>query len=309
MSISVLQGGLQSTVQNLGRYGYTHFGISASGAGDQLSLRIGNLLVGNPDSFSGLEMTLIGGKYQFNADAFIALSGSEFHVNLDGDPFPFHNCIYIRKGQILYIGGTKNGARCYLSVRGGFDVPKYLSGTTTHVMSGLGGFKGRPLQKGDELKIGSLENVSQPINIKQTLEIDYHILRITNGLQSGYYDDNAWESFTTQSYTVSENSSRMGVRLQGEPIRSKKGNEILTEGIPLGAIQIPGGGEPIISFVEHQTTGGYPKMANVITADMCKVGQLKPGDLFKFQRVTIEEAEKLRLKQESYIQKLKNGHD
>jgi antagonist of KipI len=264
--------------------------------------------VGNPEDYSGLEMTLTGGEYQFNKDAFIALSGSEFHVNLDGETFPFQQGAYIRKGQILHIGGTKKGARCYLCVRGGFDIPKYLSGVTTHIMSGLGGFKGRSIEKGDELKIGSMKKVSQPIVIKESHEINSSIIRISKGLQYDWYEENAWSSFISQSYTVSEKSSRMGVRLKGNPIQSNKENEILTEGIPLGAIQVPGGGDPIISFVEHQTTGGYPKIANVITADLCKVGQLKPGDSFTFQLVSIEEAERLRLAQESFIQSLKN-HD
>ena len=308
MSISVLKGGLQSTVQDLGRNGFAHYGISASGAADAFSLRIGNLLVGNPENCSGLEMTLTGGEYQFNKDAFIALSGSEFHASLDGEPFSFQQGTYIRKGQILLIGVTKKGARCYLCVRGGFDIPKYLSGVTTHIMSGLGGFKGRSIEKGDELKIGSMKEVSQPIVIKKLHEINTSILLISKGLQYNDYEKNAWNSFISQSYTVSEKSSRMGVRLKGNSIKSIKENEILTEGIPLGAIQVPGGGDPIISFVEHQTTGGYPKIANVITADLCKVGQLKPGDSFTFQLVSIDEGERLRLAQESFIQSLKN-HD
>jgi antagonist of KipI len=175
-------------------------------------------------------------------------------------------------------------------------------------MSGLGGFKGRSIEKGDELKIGSMKKVSQPISVKESHEINNSIIRVTKGLQHYLYEENTWISFISQSYTVSEKSSRMGVRLKGKSIQSIKENEILTEGIPLGAIQVPGGGDPIISFVEHQTTGGYPKIANVITADLCKVGQLKPGDSFTFQLVTIEEGERLRLVQESFIQSLKN-HD
>ena len=175
-------------------------------------------------------------------------------------------------------------------------------------MSGLGGFKGRSIEKGDELKIGSMKEVSQPIVIKKLHEINTSILLISKGLQYNDYEKNAWNSFISQSYTVSEKSSRMGVRLKGNSIKSIKENEILTEGIPLGAIQVPGGGDPIISFVEHQTTGGYPKIANVITADLCKVGQLKPGDSFTFQLVSIDEGERLRLAQESFIQSLKN-HD
>ena len=175
-------------------------------------------------------------------------------------------------------------------------------------MSGLGGFKGRSIKKGDELKIGSMKKVSQPILVKKLHEINRSIIRVSKGLQHNLYEENTWASFLSQSYTVSEKSSRMGVRLKGKLIQSIKEVEILTEGIPLGAIQVPGGGDPIISFVEHQTTGGYPKIANVITADLCKVGQLKPGDSFTFQLVTIDEGERLRLVQESFIQSLKN-HD
>ena len=123
-------------------------------------------------------------------------------------------------------------------------------------------------------------------------------------MQSRWFTETTWNNFTSELFTVSDLSSRMGVRLKGNTIKSKQGNEILTEGIPLGGIQVPGGGDPIISFVEHQTTGGYPKIANVITADLCKVGQLKPGDQFKFQRISIEEGERLRLEQESFIQSL-----
>ena len=168
-------------------------------------------------------------------------------------------------------------------------------------MSKMGGLNGRPLEKGDTINIGDLSKVSQPIILNKILNVNTTILRITNGLQSEWFSDSTWNKFTSKPFTVSESSSRMGIRLTGNSITSDQGNEILTEGIPLGGIQVPGSGDPILSFVEHQTTGGYPKIANVITADLCKVGQLKPGDQFKFQRISIEEGERLRLVQESFI--------
>ena len=308
MSITVIKPGLQTTVQDLGRNGFAHFGISASGAADSFSLRIGNLLVGNNESAAALELTILGGIYQFETDAFIALSGSQFEAFIDDEPIP-HQCgVYIREGQILTIGPTLTGARAYLCVRGGVDVPQYLSGKSTHVMSKMGGLNGRPLQKGDTLNIGNLSSVSQPIIIKEKLHVDLSIIRINRGLQSDWFSESTWTKFISKLYTVSDLSSRMGIRLKGNNINSERGNEILTEGIPLGGIQVPGGGDPIISFVEHQTTGGYPKIANGITADLCKVGQLKGGDEFKFELVSIEEGEALRLAQESYIQSLKNRH-
>ncbi|MBC8345571.1 MAG: biotin-dependent carboxyltransferase family protein [Candidatus Marinimicrobia bacterium] len=305
MSITVLKAGLQTTVQDLGRNGYAHYGISASGAADAFSLRIGNLLVGNDESAAALELTILGGDFKFESHAFIALSGSEFEAHLDGESFQNNEGIYVRSGQILSVGQSKEGARTYLCVRGGVDVPYYLSGKTTHVMSKMGGLNGRQLEKGDSIKIGNLSSVTQPIHNKDTLDLNCAIIRVTNGLQGEWFSDSTWNYFLSNSFTISDLSSRMGIRLTGNLIQSDRGNEILTEGIPLGAIQVPGSGDPIISFVEHQTTGGYPKIANVITADLCKVGQLKPGDTFKFQRVSIEEGERLRLEQESFIQSLK----
>jgi len=308
LSISILRSGLQDTVQDMGRNGYAHLGISSSGAADDFSLRIANLLVGNPENAAGIEVTLVGGKYKFTADAFIALSGSEFQADLNGVNFPFHRGKYVQKDEILSIGPTQDGARCYLAARGGIDVTDLLSAKTTHVVSGLGGYKGRSLQKGDTVSIGDLNKGTQVIKIKANLYIERSIIRINSGLQSKWFDKNSWRSFTSNTYVVSESSSRMGIRLSGESISSSRGHEIITEGIPLGAIQIPGSGQPIISFVEHQTTGGYPKIANVITSDLCKVGQLKPGDQIKFQYVSLEEAQTLKFKQEEFIKNLKNNH-
>ena len=172
----------------------------------------------------------------------------------------------------------------------------------------MGGHYGRALKKGDTLQLGDLESVEKPILFNQSLDINYSKIRINKGLQSKWFNNETWSQFTSEPFTVSDVSSRMGIRLEGNSIKSSKGNEILTEGIPLGAIQVPGSGGPIISFVEHQTTGGYPKIANVISADLCKVGQLKPGDKFSFQLISIEEGELLRLEQEFFIKSLIN-HD
>ena len=299
MSITILKSGVQTTIQDIGRYGYSHFGISSSGAADLFSFRLGNIIVGNPEELAGIEMTLLGGDFKFNSDAVIAITGSPFNLSLDSQEISYNQSIYVKKNQILSVGITKGGARCYLLVKGGIKTESYLNSKTTHVMSGLGGFMGRPLKKGDILEIDK-NNEINITNIPNNLdEINTSKIRINKGLQSSYFSDSTWAAFTSKMFTVSEVFSRMGIRLKGNPIHSSKGNEILTEGIPLGAIQVPGGGEPIISFVEHQTTGGYPKIANVISADLCKVGQLKPGDKFQFELISFEDAEILRLEQEA----------
>ena len=307
MFIKVLKSGVQTTVQDLGRYGYSHFGISPSGPADSLSFRIGNMIVGNTEDLAGLEMTLLGGDFEFDSDTEVAITGSQFNISLNGKEAPHNNPFHVKKNQILSIGMTKEGARCYLSVKGGIKIKNYLNSKTTHIMSGMGGLMGRSLKKGDLLKINESDKINTPNISNKIHDINTSIIRINRGLQSSYFSENTWKTFTSQTFTVSDVFSRMGIRLRGNSIHSSKGNEILTEGIPVGAIQVPGGGEPIISFVEHQTTGGYPKIANVISADLCKVGQLKPGDKFQFKLISFEEAESLRLDQENKLNTLIYG--
>ena len=306
MFIKVLKTGVQTTVQDLGRYGYSHFGISPSGPADSLSFRIGNMVVGNNEDLAGLEMTLLGGDFEFDLDTEVAITGSQFNISLNGKETPHNEPFHVKKNQILSIGMTKEGARCYLSVKGGIKIQNYLNSKTTHIMSGMGGLMGRPLKKGDLLEINESGKINTPNIPNKIHDINTSIVRITRGLQSSFFSENTWKTFTSQTFAVSDVFSRMGIRLLCDPIKSLKGNEILTEGIPLGAIQVPGAGEPIISFVEHQTTGGYPKIANVISADLCKVGQLKPGDEFQFELVSFEKAESLRLEQETFLYKLIN---
>ena len=306
MSLEILKAGLQTSVQDLGRFGAAHLGISASGASDNLAMRIGNLIVGNPENTTAIEMTLTGDTVLFHSDAFIALAGSKFKINLDEKPFPFWSGTYIQAGQVLTIGSTLSGARCYLCVRGGLQVKKIINSASTHLTSGMGGLNGSILKKGNRIAFGKLDNVIQPIkNMENYPSTNTTTIRATKGLQWDWFDNQNRKLFFEKDYRVSNVSNRMGLRLRGQSIFSSKGNEIITEGMPLGAIQIPGNGQPILSFVEHQTTGGYPKLANVISADISKVGQLKPGDQFKFKLIDFPEAEKARLEQEKYILSLK----
>ena len=306
MSLEILRTGLQSTIQDLGRLGVAHLGISASGASDNLAMRIGNLIVGNPENTPVIEMTLRGDTILFHSNAFVALAGSKFKIDLDKKPFPFWVGTYISSGQVLTIGPSLNGARCYLCVRGGLQVKNIINSASTHLTSRVGGLNGRILKKGDRIAFGKLDNVIQPIkNMKSYYYIGTTTIRVTKGLQWDWFDNQNRRLFFQKAYRVSTLSNRMGLRLSGESILSSKGNEIITEGMPLGAIQIPGNGQPILSFVEHQTTGGYPKLANVISADLYKVGQLKPGDQFKFHLIDFPEAEKARMEQENYLLSLK----
>ena len=305
MGLEVLRAGLQSTVQDQGRFGYAHLGVSASGAADNFSLTIGNILVGNPKHYAGIEMTIIGDKYHFKSDAFVALTGSEFEAELDNKSIPFWKRLPIKKGQILDIRSTKNGARCYLCVAGGINIEDVMGAKTTHLTSGIGGLHGRILKNLDELEFGPLDDLIKPIQkVNNSITTDTKIIKVTKGVQWPWFDKNQKNKLFQHQYQVTELSNRMGLRLIGNAIKTKKGNEITTAGISLGSIQIPGDGQPIISFVEHQTTGGYPIIANVVSADIRKVGQLKAGDCFQFELISFSSAEKLKVDQEKFIYNL-----
>jgi biotin-dependent carboxylase-like uncharacterized protein len=303
--IQVQRPGLFTTVQDLGREGFGLMGISPSGAADSISLRVGNRLLGNAEGAAALEMTLQGGSFLFPQGAIVALTGSDFGGKLDGVPVECWTSIEIRPSQTLTLGPTRSGARCYLCVRGGIEVNLFLGSASTHILSGLGGLDGRPLRKGDVLKIGqpgtSFRSARLPATALERLS-PRKILRVTPGPQCDWFPESSQAQFYSSTYRVSEESNRMGLRLEGDPIPTGSGvGEMTTEGVSLGAIQIPEGGQPIVLFVEQQTTGGYPKIANVISADMASVGQLRPRDEVRFEKVSWEMARSLLREMEELI--------
>jgi antagonist of KipI len=299
-SIEVQAAGLLTTVQDLGRPGFARIGVSASGAADPVSLRLGNRLVGNPERAAGLEMTLLGGTFFFPEAATVALTGSDFGATLDGAAIEPGASFGVRPNQTLRVGSTKSGARCYLAIHGGIVVPPFLGSASTHILSGLGGLGGRPLRDGDVLEIGSATEPFRKRRIApetSELLIPRKVLRLTPGPQFDWFSESSCRSFYSGTYRVAEQSDRMGLRLEGPRISEHAGSAMITEGVSLGAIQVPPGGSPIILFVEQQTTGGYPKIANVISADLHHLGQLRPRDDIRFEQVTWETARSLLVEQ------------
>lgn len=289
MSLRVLSPGLLTTVQDLGRFHHAHFGVSASGAADPLALRAANLLVGNAENAPALEMTLVGPALEFESAAVIALSGSDFGAGL-----PLWSAVEVKPGQVLRCGPTRGGARGYLAVRGGLDVPLTMGSASVHVMTGVGG---RPLRASDRLAFGA-HAIRRPRRALADPPVysSEALLRVTPGPQADRFGGELYRG----AYTVSEESNRMGIRLRGPAIPSPAGG-MLTEGVALGAIQAPPDGQPIILFVEHQTSGGYPKPANVISADFWKLGQARPRDSVRFEEVTFERAFQLLQEQERWL--------
>ena len=302
--IEVREPGLFTTVQDLGREGFGPLGVSPSGAADAASLRVGNQLVGNAEGEAGLEMTLLGGTFEFPDGAVLALAGSDFDATLDGKPVELWTAFEAKPGQTLKLGPTRTGARCYLCIRGGIEVKAFLGSASTHILSGLGGFEGRALRKGDVLKIGAASGSArkQRLSARALREMQPRkVLRVTPGPQDDWFPEASQRVFYESAYRVAEETNRMGIRLQGASVAKAADRELTSEGVSLGAVQVPEGGLPIILFVEQQTTGGYPKIANVISADFHSLGQLRPRDEIRFERVEYDTARALLIEQEKLL--------
>ena len=292
---TVLSGGFLSTIQDSGRTGFAHLGISPAGAADSVSFRLGNLLVGNPPDAPALEMTLVGGSFQAVSRCIIALAGSDFAPSLAGVPLALWQSAEVLPGQMLALGATRTGARCYLCVAGGISVPSVLNSASTHVLTKLGGFNGRGLKSGDVLSSRRFDPILSYSGRMVSQEILERLftpgpLRATDGPQLTDFSEDVRSTFFSSDFVVKEDSNRMGLRLAGPVILRSRAEEIITEGVSTGAIQIPPDGQPILLFVEHPTTGGYPKIASIISADLHRVGQLRPRDLVRFEHVTHERA-------------------
>ena len=313
-SLQVQAPGLLTTVQDLGREGFGPVGVSPSGAADPISLRLGNRLVANKEGAPGLEMMLLGGTFVFPEGAIVALMGSDFGATLDDVSLDVGRSVEVRPGQTVRLGPTSSGARCYLCVHGGISVKPFLGSASTHILSGLGGFEGRPLRKGDVVRFGSRTELFRKRTIAR--EVSEHlssrtVLRVTPGPQVDWFSESSVRAFYASSYRIGEQSNRMGLRIEGgqgleraiegAAVSQGGASQMITEGVSLGAIQVPTAGSPIILFVEQQTTGGYPKIANVISADLHRVGQLRPRDEIRFEQVTFGTARSLLMEQEKLL--------
>lgn len=302
--IEVRAPGLLTTVQDLGREGFGPVGVSPSGAADPIALRLGNRLVGNAPGAAALEMTLLGGTFVFSEAATIALTGADFGATLDGVAVPLWTSIEVRSAQALCASATRSGARCYLCVGGGIDVKPFLGSSSTHLLSGLGGHQGRALRKGDVLRVGAAQaSFRQKTIARKDLQSlrPRKVLRATPGPQSEGFPGRAQKVFYGSAYRIAEESNRLGLRLEGTPLPAGEQAEMTTEGVSLGAVQITPAGLPIILFVEQQTTGGYAKIANVISADLSSLGQLRPRDDIRFELVDWETARRLFIEQERLL--------
>jgi len=295
-SLEILSPGPLTTVQDLGRYGFGRYGVPPSGALDSFSLRVANLLVGNPETEAGLEITLMGLKVRVLTDLVVALCGGDLQPHLNEQPFDMWCSQIVRKGDTLFLKAPRTGCRAYLAVGGGISLMPVLASKSTNLASRFGGYEGRALRKGDILFSGAPDRHLQRAG--KIFEPEWRpsytgdwVLRVLPGPQDQDFPEGTKKIFYNSSFKVSSQSDRTGIRLSGPTLHRKEdlGDSIISEGIAPGAIQVPGDAQPIILLVET-ATGGYRKIATVISADLPLLGQVKPGDRIRFRAVSMENA-------------------
>ena len=306
--IKVLKPGLQTTVQDLGRTGYQQFGISPAGAMDTYSLQMANLLVGNPLNEAGLEATILGPGLEALTDVAMAICGGNLQPMVNGKEVCMWKSFLFRKGDILSFGKVESGARAYIGFAGGIDVPLVLGSKSTFINGAIGGFNGRAIEAGDVLYGSPFVRKNRFLHkdfipdYKAQLEI-----RVILGPHLEKFHPGAIEGFLSEEYTVSPQSNRMGYRLEGTELSHIGGADIISDAIPAGGIQVPSNGQPIILMAERQTTGGYARIATVISVDLPLLAQAMPGSKIRFVEIPIEEAQKLYQKQRKLFNVLSIG--
>jgi antagonist of KipI len=310
-AFEVLEPGILTTIQDLGRYGFSQFGVPLSGALDTFSFRVGNLLVGNQGEEASLETTVMGLKLKALREVVIAITGGDLFPTLNGESLEMWKTHLLVEGDVVTFKRIRSGCRAYLALNGGFIVPKIMGSRSTYLSGRFGGFQGRPLKRGDILSTldrpPSLNKLGLRFPSDRIPPFEKEVLlRVIPGPQDHHFTEKGFQTFSSSAYQVTPQCDRMGVRLEGPKIERRPDVEesIISEGLISGAIQVPGDGKPIIILTEL-VTGGYTKIATVISTDLTKVAQLKPGDRVRFETISIEKAHHLFKEQEERLKNFK----
>ncbi|RXT04933.1 biotin-dependent carboxyltransferase family protein [Ammoniphilus sp. CFH 90114] len=328
MSIFMIRPGLLSSLQDLGRYGYQKHGVIVSGVMDPLAHRLANILVGNEENAATMEITMMGPVIEFQRDTLFSLCGGDLTPTIEGVKVPMWRPVWVKQGTQLKFGNSATGCRAYLAVAGGFDVPDVMGSKSTYLRGGIGGYRGRALQAGDELPVGAVSELSnrlfkrlsqihtdqpfQTVTWAVSSELlpfytDRPTIRVIRGNEYRWFTEKSREQFFQQAFSVSPQSDRMGYRIKGPQLELMEPRELISEAVAFGTVQVPPEGQPIVLLADRQTTGGYPKIAQIISVDLPLMAQVKPGDHVHFYEVSHQEAEELYLSREREIRQLKWG--
>lgn len=312
MGIIFLNGGLNTTVQDLGRNGHQKSGFHVCGAMDTRAMKLANILVGNDENDAVLEFILMGPKVKFTSDTFVAITGGNFTPALNGQPVAMYQAVAVKKDDELELKFGQDGNWGYIAFAGGLDVPVEMGSRSTDVKCSLGGYKGRKLAVNDQIgfckEVSSLSKLEQRKLEQPSYTSEVTEVRVVMGPQEDYFTEAGIQTFLTSEYMLTSQSDRMGYRLEGEYIEhNEKGADIISDGITLGSIQVPAHGKPIIMLADRQTTGGYTKIATVVSVDIPKLVQCKFNKKVKFTAVDVEEAQKLYLAEVEELEQLKKS--
>ncbi|GAA3413228.1 biotin-dependent carboxyltransferase family protein [Paenibacillus hodogayensis] len=328
MSLLLSRPGLLTTVQDLGRFGAQKYGVIVSGAVDRQALRIANLLVGNEEGEAGLEMTIIGPELVFERTVLISICGADLSPTLDGKPVPLWKTILAPQGSCLKFGKIRQGCRAYLAVGGGLDVPAELNSRSTYLRAQIGGFLGRALVEGDRIPIGAPSSSAKRLLLllnKQTDEdgfavspwsVTYDLIprycpdptvQVIAGQEYDLFDEESIYRFFHDPFTVLPQSDRMGYRFKGSSLALKEKQEMISSAVTFGTVQVPADGNPIVLMADHQTTGGYPKLAQVISTDLPLLAQVNLGGKVRFQLVSLRAAQRKYVAQQLAMRTLRRG--
>ncbi|MGN1203294.1 MAG: biotin-dependent carboxyltransferase family protein [Eubacterium sp.] len=313
MSFEILNAGPLSTVQDLGRFGVMKNGFTQSGVMDSRAAKLANLLVNNDVNCALIEMTLMGITAKFDGEYIIAVSGGDFGASINNEPIKNNKAYKVKNGDVLKIGSAKSGSRAYLAVSGGIDVPEVMNSRSTNLKSAIGGYHGRRLMNGDVVKVLDRDIYDKVYTNEMfryaRLEPDKYdsdiTVRAVLGPQNNMFTQEDINTFFSTEYKVTPQSDRMGIRLDGAPLKSKNGVDIISDGIVFGSVQVPKNGMPIVLMADHQTTGGYAKIATVISVDLPLLAQVRPNDAVHFEQISVREAEKLAKKEKRFFDKLR----
>lgn len=319
MSATVVQPGLLTTVQDLGRPGFRNSGVTPGGALDPVGLRVANLLVGNDESAAGIEITLAGPRLRFADERVVAWCGGSFGVRVEGTRVPAGRAFVVRANEELRFERAETGCRAWLAVSGGIEVPMVLGSRSTDLRGGFGGFKGRALRAGDVLPFGPA--APRPAALRNARSVAYGApavwaslspttatLRVVRGADWRRFDPRTHVAILGEDFTVTPESNRMGARLAGPPLqRNDGGADLISEAVAPGTLQVPPGGQPILLLADCQTIGGYPKLAHMITVDLPLAAQLRPGDRVRFCEVSHAEATRLIVERERALARFRVG--
>ncbi|MDP4163155.1 MAG: biotin-dependent carboxyltransferase family protein [Bacillota bacterium] len=318
MSLRIVQPGFFSTVQDLGRIGFQSNGVSVAGAIDTFAHRVANILVGNDENAATIEMTLKGGSYEFQEDTVFSICGADLTPELNGNPIGCWRPFIAEKGSLLSFWRRTSGFRTYLAVSGGFAVSQILGSSSTDIKAKLGGLDGRTLQKEDRLSFGPSSDLSKKIFASRQSSRKWrispevikfyenkHCIHILQGREYNLFSSDSRSIFTSSDFTISNQADRMGYRLNGAEMKLDRPQEMISAAVTFGTIQVPSDGRPIILMADHQTIGGYPKIAQIVSVDLPILAQMMPGESLRFQSITLSEAQRLLLKREVLISVLK----